>query len=132
MDVRFLSGIVAGLAIGLVISEALIAGAGLLLPEFDLATRFTGQGAPERMDFVVTALVYALAAGLGATMAAAIAGPTAGGLCGMMWLVPFFLLGSLSNGGELLSATMAIAGLGGTLLGIRLAVGCPHGPSKTD
>lgn len=126
MVIRFLSAIVAGLAIGMVLSEALIAGAGLLLPEFSLSGLIIGEFTSDQNAAGVLVVVYGLAATLSATMAAAVAGRLAGQLCGMLWLAPIFLLGSLSAMSDLLWASLAIACLIGALAGTRVALLIEH------
>lgn len=122
MVIRFLSGIVAGLTIGVVIHEALIAGAGVLVPGLNLSSLLIGAIEPDRTHGAVLVGIFALATGLGATMAAAVAGRFAGWVCGSLWLVPTFLLGSLSGMGNLLWGSLAIACLLGTLAGTRVVM----------
>jgi hypothetical protein len=122
MMIRSLSGIVAGLIVGVVIYEALLAGAGILVSDFGLSGPLAGEPVTGASGVIALALIHALAAGLASAMATAIAGRHIGAICGMAWLVPVFLLGSVSAMSQLLWGGLAIACLIGALLGSRLAM----------
>ncbi len=122
MIVRCLSGIVAGLVISVVLYEALMTGAGVYISNDGRSALLIGEVTSERGTTVILVLIHALAVGLGAAMATALAGPSCGGLCGLLWLAPIFLIGSLSPMSDLLWGSLAIACLVGTLFGMRLAL----------
>jgi len=122
MLVRFLTGLVGGLLVGVVLFEALLAGLQFLTPEIDInASLALGRGLASLPTVALTGF-WALAATASAAMAAALARLSlAGWVAGALWCVPALLIAGLGGLSDLATSGAIAACIAGTLAGSRTA-----------
>ena len=120
--VRFLAGLAAGLVVGLIVFEALLAGFELLTPTTEIGPALA-QGEGLSLNLIASLLAFwLLAATASASLATAITGwSVTGWLAGLCWLVTITLVAGLGGLTDLTIATAIVAGTAGTAIGIRLA-----------
>jgi hypothetical protein len=120
--VRFLAGLTAGLVVGLIVFEALLAGSELLTPTTEIGPALAqGEGLPPGLIACLLAF-WLLATTASASLATAITGwSIAGWLTGLCWLVTIILVAGLGGLTDLAIAAAIVAGITGTAIGIRLA-----------
>jgi hypothetical protein len=120
--VRFLAGLAAGLMVGLIVFEALLAGAELLTPATPIGPALArGEGLSPALTSTVLAF-WLLAATASATLATAMTGwSVTGWLAGLCWMVTITLVAGLGGLSDLALAAAMVAGIAGTAIGNRLA-----------
>ncbi len=122
MLVRFLAGLVAGLLVGVVLFEAMLAALQWLTLEIDVDASLAKGNGLESLPAAILTGFWALAATASAAMAAAVARLSlAGWVAGALWCVPALLVAGLGGLSDLAVSLAILACIGGTLAGSRLA-----------
>lgn len=119
---RILVALAAGLAVGTVLMEAMLAGLLVVLPESLLRVQTPVSGPLAWPLMTIPALVWMAGGATGGAMAAAVSGRTGVGLlAGALMGVPAFVVVNLSTPGNPMAALAALLPLAGSAAGALLA-----------
>lgn len=117
-----LIAVTAGLAVAVVMLEALLAGIAVLAPELDLDARIhAGQNLPGTARLILIG-AWVIASGLGGLMATAISSSrTVGCIAGVLLMAPALVIGVFSGMPEAFVSALGVSPLVGAALGAWLA-----------
>ncbi len=121
--IRTLFGVAAGLAVGLILQESLLAGFDVLLGiDRSLTTELRGANPPDTVGSLIIIMVWGLAATASAAMARALSGHLGGTLLsGTLWLLIIGLTAGLAPVESWAFHAAWMVGLAGTVAGGWLA-----------
>ncbi|MEE4329494.1 MAG: hypothetical protein V2J10_01405 [Wenzhouxiangella sp.] len=122
MLTRFLIALVAGLLTGIVVSEGIVASAGLFAPDVRVFAGISAGPILDETAATILALSWLGGASVSAAMATAISRQrSAGWASGLLWLMSSVLVVVLAGMAEWVLLVASLASLGGAVVGTRLA-----------